>query len=422
VPPDTTTVTGTERIGWDQEVPGGTRGAVPVYAAYLDGARVDFPGVSCKPRSATMYDCSAPLPDMQPGLHTLRLASIEASEHPLQSPRSRALHLLKVGPSGETAAIPSAAKPPSTPGTFAIDVISDSNGPIADIAVTPDGVVFAAESGGRILTSGRDGLVEALQIRDLARGGGLGLFSIALHPEFEKTHLVYFAYAAESATGPVWRLARGREVNGRIGEVAVLVDGEPVAQGSSAVIRFGPDRHLYAALGADQPPQPRAGSYNGRLLRLTEEGRRGTNNTDGSPVVDSVQGAPMGLTWTPEVRLLQTRTGDRYELTIAQGGNVLNRFTWPNGRKPTALTYSSVNGGWLYFATLDRGLQRVRWPQPKGAAGLDDATIAAEYTGVRAVAAGADGSIYFGTANSPTDSSRGSAESGKNYVIRLKPR
>jgi hypothetical protein len=136
-----------------------------------------------------------------------------------------------------------------------------------------------------------------------------------------------------------------------------------------------------------------------------------------------VNGAPTGLTFAPpDLRLLQTRKGDRYELSISQGTNVLSRLPWEFGRQPAALAYSSANGGWLYIATLDRGLQRVPWPAPKGGAGQNNASLTPEYTRVRAVAVTPDGTIFFGTANSSDDRGRSGAAAGKNYVIRLRPR
>jgi hypothetical protein len=419
VPPgDVLTVTGSERIGWDHEVPSGTRGAVPTYAAYLDGIRVDLPGVSCTPRSDTLFDCSAPLPSMSLGLHSLRLSSFGPPDGHLQSPRSRALNLRKVEP-GTVIPVQAAETGAAGGATFVIEVISDATGPIADIAVSDAGAVFVAEAAGRILINGHDGLVEALQIRDVSRRGATGLFSIALHPDFEKNHLVYFAYAAENAKGPVWRLARGREVNGRIGEVAILIDGEPTSTGSSSVIRFGPDRQLYAALGADSSAEARSGAYSGKLLRLTGDGARATNNADGSPIVDSVQGAPTGLTWVPDLRLLQSHSGERHELVFTQGDRTAGRYVWDTGRRPAALAFTPAGGGWLFIATLDRGLQRVRWPPPKGGVKPEGASLADEYTNVRAVTATLDGTVYFGTANPTADRVR---RSGKNYVIRLRPR
>ena len=418
--PDIATVTGNERIAWDHEVEAGTRPGSMTFAAFLDGARVDFPGVSCTARSNTFHECSAPLPRMERGAHTLRLAAIGPPDNPLFSPRSRVLNLIKVDPGAPAAAVPSVIQDaPKTGAGFSLDVISDANGPIADIAAGPEGIAFAAETTGRILTTGSDGMVEALRLRDLARRGGAGLTSIALHPDFDKNRLVYFAYTGEGPSGPVWRLARGRELNGRIGEVAVLMDGEPAAAGSSAVIRFGPDRQLYFALGSDPVQRSGSGTYNGRMLRLTDDGRRATNNKDGSPVVDTVSGAPAGLTWADDLRLLQTRAGDRHELSIVQGTTVLTRFAWEPGRRPAALAYST---GWLYIATLDRGLQRVQWPPPKGGIGHSDASLAPEYTGIRAVAVASDGTIFLGTANPTGDRTRPGAAAGKNYLIRLRPR
>ena len=61
-----TVVTGSERIAWSQEVDAGTRVGSMSFAAYVDGARVAFPGVSCTAQSPTFHECSAPLPQMTP--------------------------------------------------------------------------------------------------------------------------------------------------------------------------------------------------------------------------------------------------------------------------------------------------------------------------------------------------------------------
>jgi len=70
------TVVGTERIGWDQEAPTPAELGLYRYAAYVDGMRVALSNVECgASRSATGHPCSAALPPLTPGRHTLQLVA-----------------------------------------------------------------------------------------------------------------------------------------------------------------------------------------------------------------------------------------------------------------------------------------------------------------------------------------------------------
>ena len=96
-------VTGAERLGWMQRAADTAELSTFRYAIYVDGARAELTGVSCQPPSSPTssdFDCSAPLPPMSPGAHTLELATFivdgdlleSAKSAPLQVNRTSALH------------------------------------------------------------------------------------------------------------------------------------------------------------------------------------------------------------------------------------------------------------------------------------------------------------------------------------------
>jgi hypothetical protein len=76
VPSGTETITGAERFGWDQPAADAGELGSFRYALYLDGARSEASDVSCTTGSATgRFPCSARLPDMPAGVHTLEVAA-----------------------------------------------------------------------------------------------------------------------------------------------------------------------------------------------------------------------------------------------------------------------------------------------------------------------------------------------------------
>jgi hypothetical protein len=70
------TTTRPEHLSWSQAAASDAELASIRFAIYLDGSRSELSGFSCA-ASATqgIYDCSAPLPTLAPGSHTLQMAS-----------------------------------------------------------------------------------------------------------------------------------------------------------------------------------------------------------------------------------------------------------------------------------------------------------------------------------------------------------
>src|SRR3990170_7049280 len=74
-PPDT--VTGRERLGWDQAAADADELAQLSYAVYVDGTtKLSLAGVTCEQTPGPSgFPCAAPLPELSPGTHTLELVA-----------------------------------------------------------------------------------------------------------------------------------------------------------------------------------------------------------------------------------------------------------------------------------------------------------------------------------------------------------
>jgi hypothetical protein len=149
--------------------------------------------------------------------------------------------------------------------------------PLTAIASTPDGRLFIVEEGRRISVLPPHGQATTVYETDTAR-----IAAIAPGPDYQQT--AYF-YAAEIVATPgaarELDIVRYREVDGRLGERAVLVPGLP-ASDNGVAITFDAAGTLYVAIGEGDARDPRSG----RLLRYTAGGAVPDDNpTPYSPVV-----------------------------------------------------------------------------------------------------------------------------------------
>ena len=88
------TITGAERIGWDQRAGDAVELAGISYVIYVDGTRMPLADVACaSAASAAGYACSARLPAMTAGAHTLQLASTVDDGGLQESARSASLNV-----------------------------------------------------------------------------------------------------------------------------------------------------------------------------------------------------------------------------------------------------------------------------------------------------------------------------------------
>src|SRR4051812_23036575 len=85
-------ITGSERIGWDQQAADSTEVASFHYAVYVDGVRSELTGVTCTP-APPAFACTGRLPALTPGSHTLELATFISDVAVVESGKSAPLRI-----------------------------------------------------------------------------------------------------------------------------------------------------------------------------------------------------------------------------------------------------------------------------------------------------------------------------------------
>lgn len=310
-------VTGSARIGWDQPAADAEELATLRFVMYVDGTRNELTGATCAPPATDAgFPCSSPLPAMTPGQHTIQLASYVQAGTIIESGKSEPLVIIVAGSSltsGVTVAAPVLSVPasPSAPAgagrgelvlaagvRLGIDLVASVERPTA-LAIAADGTVFIG-----------DGLGAIHVVRDGTRVGtgwssedasleGTAVLDLLVDPQFAQTHIVY-ALEVTSGASPSFQLARYRELNGRLGERAVLLDRVPASTPSPAgALTMAGDGRLLVALDDGGVPQAgqRPGDYNGKVLRLDPDGRTPSDQPGSSPVYASDLSSPRSVAW-----------------------------------------------------------------------------------------------------------------------------
>jgi hypothetical protein len=310
-------------------------------------------------------------------------------------------------------------------------------GPVADMAVAPDGRVFIAERSGRVLIvqDDRPPRDAALVLPDTAVAGGLGLFAIALAPDFAKTRHVYLGYAARSGDEPSYKLVRCREVNGHLGEVALLLEESGAQPGGWMAMRFGPDGKLYVAVAARRNAD--AGSYLGKILRLNPDGSTPDDQARATPVVGEIAGV-RGLAWLPDGSvLLATEVfssapqapaalsirAPRQRLLVTPRGR---RIAWVAAERPAGLAFlappaGSTEGGQILAGMIDGGVQRFQLQGQEHLVPVGDRMLP-QHGAIRAVATAPGGVVYAATSNGDVKVTAGTASSEDMLLKVVLPR
>jgi aldose sugar dehydrogenase len=297
-------ITGRERIGWDQAADSLSQLTALRYYIYVDGARTEIADTSCSTAAGPSgYLCSGKFPAMSNGSHTIELTAftIAGDGTIIESARSSSLTV-------SVTAFTAAAAPGWADGqiettrdglTLRADKLAAGLDRPVDAAFVTDGRLLIVERAGRIrvVTNGEIQDPDALTLVSDDDGASLAVLSIAVDPDFARTRFVFVLHTADSAEGPVFRLSRYRELRGRLAERAVLFEtGSPPAAQASAVARFGPDGKLYLALNGD--------GANGRLFRLNADGTMPRDQAGTTPAMAGGIADARGLGWDPRSGIL----------------------------------------------------------------------------------------------------------------------
>lgn len=317
------TITGRERIGWDQPASSSAELSTFRYAIYVDGTRSEIAETVCSSTAAAGgFPCSGRLPSMSAGTHVLEIAAFIDAGGIVEGGRSAPLQITVLGfsPSGSSAP----SSPPLTHGELVTtsdrveltaSLLAEGLDDVTDLSVAPDGRLFIAERGGRILirsgasVRGTPENPRSTTVDLLAAGAkdedwdqtvatAPGLLTAALSPDFAQSGHVFLMHSEAG----MFRLSRYRLIGNQLVERMGVVRDVPASPTPAAVLRFGSDSKLYAAFddGGSRDAAARLSEWSGKILRLNPDGRTPADQPAASPVFWTELGWPRGLDWSPE--------------------------------------------------------------------------------------------------------------------------
>jgi glucose/arabinose dehydrogenase len=394
------TISGPAHLVWTQRAAGSAEIAAIGYALYVDDNRTVLSNAGCAriPGLGEFY-CTAALPALAVGAHTLQLASFFADGSVRESPRSEALRVNVVATAASAAARSTSIVEFGNGGAYRLETLADDVDDPIDIAVAPDGRAFVAERGGRIRVI--PGGTEAL-------AADAELLAIALDPHFERTHFVFAIFTAMSGRGDrTFVLARFREASGTFGDRAILLDNIAAAVGDVAALRFGPDGALYAAFGsgANDAAESNHASPLGKVLRINADGSTPRDQAGGSPLFAAGFQSPRGMAWRQGSSTLWVaeRRGTLTAVDMESDADERNKrgvtrrpYVLPDSINPSSIAF--VGDDLLVAAAPRRELLKIRFdPQtPLTVAGTT--SLLEERVGaIRAVTTTPDGAVYIAT-------------------------
>jgi len=295
------------------------------------------------------------------------------------------------------------------------------------LAFTPDGRLLITERPGRVRVY-RDGQLlpePALTLSDVFTTGESGVMGLAVHPQFATNRYVYLVYTATTPRGPVARLMRFRELNDRLAEGVVLLDDVPAANiHNGSRVRFGPDGFLYVTFGDIASPSlaQDVASLNGKILRLTDDGRSAPDNPFSLPVFSYGHRNPQGIDWHPVTReLWETEHGQTHndEINVIDSGAnygwpvIEAAETQPGMRTPATFFVPAVapSGASFYtgtrfpsfrnqlFVATLRGMALLRVTIEGRSVRTVERLVENRYGRLRDVITGPDGFLYVCTSN-----------------------
>ncbi|MEO8260455.1 MAG: PQQ-dependent sugar dehydrogenase [Acidobacteriota bacterium] len=415
---------GNERLAWDQAGNDDTGIGTLRYIVYVDGKAVDLTGESCSRSSSSAgFSCSAPLPPLTIGLHSLDIAAASRGSS-LQTSRSNRLLVLAVRSTQVR------SQPSPTAGVAATTILTSDR---VRLTVTPivtglaDAVDLAFLPDGRMVVAERDGLLRIVRNGRLVAtppsptvDGGVErdrLLAVTVDANFDRSHFVYAIYTTTSAEGdPAFSLVRFRETGDTFADRLIIADDVPASpDGAAAALRFGPDGKLFAAFDNGGRPQLAAdlSSYNGKVLRLNPDGTTPADQRGYLPLYSSAYRSPRGLAWHLPSRILwiisQETDGARLSAIASEGvplrGIVRTALTLPAGMVPSGVAvYPSTGMAELFrgniLITSDQGRSLLRLqtdPLVPTRILATEQLLQDQIGGIRAPAVGPDGAIYLAT-------------------------
>ncbi|MFJ9855631.1 PQQ-dependent sugar dehydrogenase [Streptomyces sp. NPDC101150] len=342
---------------------------------------------------------------------------------------------LLVASAGTGDAATAAAGPASVPGTPR--TVSSGWSIPWGLSWLPNGSALITERDAfTVSTLGQDGTKKQVgKVPDVVTTGGEGgLLSIAVSPSWKTDHYVYVMHTAPEGN----RIARMTFDGTKLSGYKVLVDGiKKNKYHNGGRIKFGPDGLLYATTGEAQTPDLAQDkkSLNGKILRMTPDGRPAPGNPFHSLLYSYGHRNPQGITWDAQGHLWEGELGDsKYdELNLIEPGK---NYGWPEcegncstdgmtnpkrqwpvkDASPSAVAYAD---GAIYMAAL-RGERLWRIPVDGTTAGTPKAYYTNDYGRLRTVESVPGRNSLWLTTTNADNNGGGGAGSDKVFQIDLK--
>lgn len=230
-----------------------------------------------------------------------------------------------------------------------------------------ENIIFTEKSGTlKILNPITQDVTIVKNTPEVAAKGQGGLLDIRVHPQFEKTHWLYFTYAVKMPSGNMTtRLSRAELVNNELQHIQVLftafeANNETIHFGSR--LEFDGKGHLFMSIGErNQREKAQSLNYdNGKIIRLNEDGSIPLDN----PFVN-VAGAKPEI-WSlghrnPQGLVINKQTGELWESEFGPlGGDEINLIEKGKNYGWAVITY----GREYYGLAIGEGYTKQGMEQP----------------------------------------------------------
>ncbi|MFF7881319.1 PQQ-dependent sugar dehydrogenase [Streptomyces sp. NPDC020794] len=154
-----------------------------------------------------------------------------------------------------------------------------------------------------------------------------GLLGVAVDPKWATNHYVYFMHTASEGN----RVVRMTYDGSSLTNYTILLQGiKKNRYHNGGRLAFGPDGYLYVSTGEAQTPELAQDktSLNGKILRMTTDGRAAPGNPFGNYVYSYGHRNPQGLAFDRSGRLWEAEFGNssKDELNLIKPGA---NYGWP---------------------------------------------------------------------------------------------